>query len=62
MDHVFQHIDEPTWCIHCGRFKEHATGPCLVAAHGQYDNRVEENRLRLIRSIFCEAQEVHYSE
>lgn len=43
--HSFQHADDPTWCVHCGTFKEYAIGKCSAEPTGRFDSGKHGERM-----------------
>jgi hypothetical protein len=51
--HEFQHADEPTWCLHCGTFKENCGGePCPKAGQRLFDGNDAQTGARMIGDLF----------
>ena len=51
-EHVFQHPDEPTWCINCSTFKENCRpGEQCQGQPGAFDSRTEQGRERIIACL-----------
>jgi len=45
--HEAQYQDDPTWCKHCGQFREYWTGPCPKPGSREFDDRTKEGRRRI---------------
>lgn len=51
-EHVFQHLDSPTWCVNCGRFDLYCKGECDGAATRTFDSCVPANWDRMYEECF----------
>jgi len=52
MNHVMQHPDSPTWCIHCGRFDVYCDGDCTAEPTGRFNSFNPEVFVRMAHEIF----------
>lgn len=49
--HIMQHENSPTWCIHCGTFDRFATGFCSAEPTGMFDS--DANFVRMFEEMFA---------
>lgn len=55
-EHVMQHPDSPTWCVHCGTFDIYCVGrSCADEQTGEYDSAV--NGRKMFTDLFGIAEE-----
>lgn len=52
-EHVMQHPESPTWCIHCGTFDVYCEyEPCVSEQAGRYDCAKPGIKARMFREVF----------
>ena len=52
MNHVMQHKNSPTWCIHCGTFDIYCQGKCISEPSGKYNSELPGNAERIFKETF----------
>lgn len=52
MKHERQHPDNPTWCVHCGRFDPSEDDACEAVVLSYFDERLVSGTLNILFLLF----------